>query len=435
MDQKVDDKNVLLNQLRIDRTADDEDDGSTRRWVLIGVSVVLVAGLGAATWWFFTRPSGIPVAEAVAQEARGSTSAGGASTGASMLDASGYVVARRSATVASKSILRVVDVAIEEGQRVKEGQIIARLDDSNTRASLEQARAQVTQAEASLRASKTAFDDAQPIFKRNQRQLEAKVISEQAFDSARATYNASEQDYNVRMRALEVARATLAVAQRYQDDTIVRAPFSGVVVTKAAQAGEIVSPSSAGGGFTRTGICTIVDMDSLEVEVDVSENFINRVRPQQPATIKLNAYPDWEIPAEVIAVIPTADRSKATVKVRVAFKQKDERVLPEMGARVSFLSTPEAAPAGGAAPAAVRAVIIPAEAVQSNGDTGAVYVINGNVVERRVVRLGSKSSDGQLVLSGISSGTHVVVGNLDSLTDGAKVYVDPQAARKQGEGS
>jgi RND family efflux transporter MFP subunit len=293
----------------------------------------------------------------------------------------------------------------------------------------------VTQAEASLRASKTAFDDAQPIFKRNQRQLEAKVISEQAFDGARATYNAAEQDYNVRLRALEVARATLAVAQRYQDDTIVRAPFSGVVVTKAAQAGEIVSPSSAGGGFTRTGICTIVDMDSLEVEVDVSENFINRVRPQQPATIKLNAYPDWEIPAEVIAVIPTADRSKATVKVRVAFKQKDERVLPEMGARVSFLSTPEAAPAGGAAPAVVRAVIIPAEAVQSNGDTGAVYVINGNVVERRVVRLGSKSSDGQLVLSGISAGTHVVVGNLDSLTDGAKVYVDPQAASKQGESS
>jgi len=431
----MDDKNALLDQLRIDRTTDVEDDGSTRRWVLIGVSAVLVLGLGAATWWFLARPTGIPVAEAVAQEARGSTSSGGAATGASMLDASGYVVARRSATVASKSILRVVDVAIEEGQRVREGQIIARLDDSNTRASLEQARAQLTQAEASLRASKTAFDDALPIFKRNQRQFEAQVISEQAFDGAKATYNAAEQDYNVRVRALEVARATLAVAQRYQDDTIVRAPFSGVVVTKAAQAGEIVSPSSAGGGFTRTGICTIVDMDSLEVEVDVSENFINRVRPQQPATIKLNAYPDWEIPAEVIAVIPTADRSKATVKVRVAFKQKDERVLPEMGARVSFLSTPEAAPAGGATPAAVRAVIIPTDAVQSNGDTGAVYVINGNVVERRVVRLGSRSSDGQLVLSGISSGTHVVVGNLDALTDGAKVHVDPQAASKQGEGS
>jgi multidrug resistance efflux pump len=142
----------------------------------------------------------------------------------------------------------------------------------------------------------------------------------------------------VHLRAVEVAKATLALAERDQEDTIVRAPFSGVVTVKAAQAGEIVSPQSAGGGFTRTGIGTIVDMDSLEVEVDVSENFINRVRPNQPATIRLNAYPDWEIPAAVIAVIPTADRSKATVKVRVGFQQKDARVLPEMGARVSFLN-------------------------------------------------------------------------------------------------
>lgn len=431
----MDDKNQLLNQLRIDRTAEVESDGSSRRWVLIGCSVVLVLALGGGAWWFLTKPSGIPVADAVAKDAPGSSvSGGGKSLGASMLDASGYVVARRSATVASKSILRVVDVLIEEGQRVKEGEVLARLDDSNTKANLLQAQAQVTQAEASLKASKIALDDATPIFHRNEKQFEAKVISEQALDTARATFNAAEQDYNVRTRALEVARANLAVAQRYQDDTIVRAPFAGVVVTKAAQAGEIVSPSSAGGGFTRTGICTIVDMDSLEVEVDVSENFINRVKPQQPATIKLNAYPDWEIPASVIAVIPTADRSKATVKVRVAFKEKDERVLPEMGARVSFLSTPETTgPAGSAAPA-VQAVIVPTDAVQSNGDTGTVFIINGNTVERRVVRLGSRTNEGQLVLSGISSGTRVVVGHLDALTDGAKVYVDAKAAQ-QGEGS
>jgi RND family efflux transporter MFP subunit len=432
----MDDKNVLLNQLRIDRTADVESDGSARRWVLIGASVVLVLGLGAGAWWFFTKPSGIPVADAVAKEAPGgSVGGGGKSTGASMLDASGYVVARRSATVASKSILRVVDVLIEEGQRVKEGEVLARLDDSNTKANLLQAQAQVTQAEANLKASQIALDDAAPIFKRNERQFEAKVISEQALDTARQAFNAAQSELNVRQRQLEVARATLGVAQRIQDDTIIRAPFSGVVVTKAAQAGEIVSPSSAGGGFTRTGICTIVDMDSLEVEVDVSENFINRVKPKQPATIKLNAYPDWEIPAEVIAVIPTADRSKATVKVRVAFKEKDERVLPEMGARVSFLSTPEpAGPAGSSAPV-VQAVVIPTDAVQSNGDTGTVFIINGNTVERRVVRLGSRTADGQLVLSGVSAGARVVVGHLDTLTDGAKVYVDAKAAAQQGEGS
>ena len=432
----MDDKNVLLNQLRIDRSADVESDGSTRRWVLIGSSVVLVLALGAGAWWFLTKPSGIPVADAVAKEAPGgSVGGGGKSMGASMLDASGYVVARRSATVASKLLLRVEQVNIEEGQRVKEGEIIARLDDSNIRAQLEQARAQVAQAEATLKASKQALDDSKPIFERNVRQFEAKVISEQALDTAKQTYNAADQDYNVRARALESARAQLVVAQRTEDDTIVRAPFAGVVTVKAAQAGEIVSPNSAGGAYTRTGICTIVDMDSLEVEVDVSENFINRVKPKQPATIKLNAYPDWEIPAEVVAVIPTADRSKATVKVRVAFKEKDERVLPEMGARVSFLSTPEAAsPAGSPAPA-VQAVIVPNDAVQTNGDTGTVFIINGNTVERRVVRLGSRTTDGQLVLSGISSGTHVVVGHLDALTDGAKVYVDAKAAAQQGEGS
>jgi RND family efflux transporter MFP subunit len=431
----MDDKNVLLNQLRIDRTAV-EDHGSTRRWVLIGSSIVLVVALGAGAWWFMSKPSGIPVADAVARGVRSSSSNGAAARGASMLDASGYVVARRSATVASKIIGRVVEVHIEEGQRVKEGEVIAKLDDAITRANLLQARAQLQQAEANLAASKVALDDALPIFQRNERQMQASVISAQTFDTAKAAYNAAKSDFDVRTRAIEVAKAGLTLAERNQDDTVVRAPFAGVVTVKAAQAGEIVSPQSAGGGFTRTGIGTIVDMDSLEVEVDVSENFINRVRPEQPATIKLNAYPDWEIPAAVIAVIPTADRSKATVKVRVAFKEKDDRVLPEMGARVSFLSSPETPAAGGAPVTAQQAVLVPNEAVQPNGETGAVFIINGNnTVERRVVRLGSRTSEGQLVLSGISPGTRVVNGHLDALTDGAKVYVDPQAASKQGEGS
>jgi len=431
----MDDKNVLLDQLRIDRTADTDNDSGSRRWVILAFSIVLVLALGGALWWwFFGRPVGIPVAEAIARDVGGTTNASGAAVGASMLDASGYVVARRQATVASKRMGRVMEVAIEEGQRVKKDQIIARLDDSNTLAALTQARAQVTQAEANLKAAKTALDDQTPIFLRQQRQLEQQVISEQAFDQAKAQFNAAQEDFNVRTRMLEVARATLKIAEREQEDTIVRAPFDGVVTVKAAQAGEIVSPQAAGGGFTRTGIGTIVDMDSLEVEVDVSENFINRVRAGQPATIKLNAYPDWEIPAEVIAVIPTADRSKATVKVRVGFKEKDDRVLPEMGARVSFLSTPETTKPGEASAPAQRAVMIPNEAVQPSGDTGTVFIINGDTVERRVVKLGSRTSEGQLVLSGVSSGARVVVGNLGALTDGAKVYVDPNAAR-QGEGS
>jgi RND family efflux transporter MFP subunit len=239
----------------------------------------------------------------------------------------------------------------------------------------------------------------------------------------------------VRTRGVALARAGLEVAQRNLDDTIVRAPFAGVVTVKAAQAGEIVSPSSAGGGYTRTGIGTIVDMNSLEVEVDVSENFINRVHPDQPATVKLNAYPDWEIPAHVIAIIPTADRSKATVKVRVGFQQGDPRVLPDMGARVSFLSE-GTKDANNSTQRAVAAVMIPPEAVQPNGDTGTVFIINGNdTVERRVVRLGARTTEGQLVLSGLPSGTRVASSNLSALSDGAKIHVVTQEADKQGEGS
>jgi RND family efflux transporter MFP subunit len=432
----MDDKNQLLNQLRIDRSTDVSDDNTgTRRWILIGVSIVLVAAL-AFGGWYLTRPKGVAVQAAVAKEIAGSTSSGGASSGASMLDASGYIVARRQATVASKTIGRVIDVNIEEGQKVEKDQIIARLDDSNARAALEQARANLAQAEANLRASQVAFDDAKPIFLRNEQQIKAGVISAQTFDTARASYNAAEQDLAVRTRGVALAKAGVDVAQRNLDDTIVRAPFTGVVTVKAAQAGEIVSPSSAGGGFTRTGIGTIVDMDSLEVEVDVSENFINRVRPGQPATVKLNAYPDWEIPAQVIAVIPTADRSKATVKVRVGFKERDARILPDMGARVSFLSEPSQDKNEGPAAARVSAVVVPPDAVQANGDTGTVFIINANnTVERRVVRLGARTSEGQLVLSGLPGGTRVAASNLAALTDGAQIHVVTAEAAQEGEGS
>jgi RND family efflux transporter MFP subunit len=427
----MDEKNTLINQLRIDRSADTADDGSSRPWALIGGVIVLVLALAGGGWWYFSRPTGIAVQEALAREVR--SGSGGSSAGASMLDASGYVVARRLATVASKTIGRVTEVLIEEGQHVEAGQIVARLDDSNVRAAVEQSRAQLAQAEASLEAARVALADAKPIFDRNEQQIKSAVISAQQFDTARAAYNAAKADFDVRTRAVESARATLSVQLRYLDDMTVRAPFAGVVTVKAAQAGEIVSPQSAG-GFTRTGIGTIVDMDSLEVEVDVSENFINRVKPSQPATIKLNAYPDWEIPAEVIAVIPTADRSKATVKVRVGFKEKDARVLPDMGARVSFLTPKAADTAQNAVP--IVAVVIPPDAVQANGETGTVFVINANnTVERRVVRLGARTSDGQLVLSGLAGGSRVAVGNLSALSDGAKVHVVPKEAVQEGESS
>jgi RND family efflux transporter MFP subunit len=314
----------------------------------------LWAGAGAAAaavialvWWMTAGSNGGPEEPPSAMTGngaeRGATpAAAGVSTNVpasgSALDASGYVVARRQATVSAKTTGRVTELLIEEGQAVRKDEVIARIDDTNTRAALHLARAQVAQAKASFEAAKIALDDARRIFTRNQQQYSAAVISAQDFDNAQMAFNTAQSDYRIREKALEVARYALEVSQRDQEDTVVRAPFAGVITVKAAQPGEIVSPMSAGGGFTRTGIGTIVDMSSLEVEVEVSENFINRVRPGQQATIRLNAYPDWSIPAEVIAVIPTADRAKATVKVRVGFKERDERVLPEMGARVSFLS-------------------------------------------------------------------------------------------------
>lgn len=329
-----------MNQLRIDRS-EEEASGTERRWLPWTVgALVLVVALTGVWWWVGgnRKPKPVTSPPPVANNTAGAGAALTPATHGSALDASGYVVARRQATVSAKTTGRVTEVLIEEGQSIQQDQIIARLDDTNTRAALGQAKAQLDQAQASFDASKIALDDARRIYTRNEQQRAAAVISAQDLDNAKMAFNTAQSDFSVKQKAVEVARAALAVAERAQEDTIVRAPFTGVVTVKAAQQGEIVSPISAGGGFTRTGIGTIVDMSSLEVEVDVNENFINRVRPGQNATIRLNAYPDWEIPAEVIAVIPTADRAKATVKVRVGFKQRDERVLPEMGARVSFLN-------------------------------------------------------------------------------------------------
>jgi RND family efflux transporter MFP subunit len=274
---------------------------------------------------------------AVAGSSSGTASEQAGAGLASVLDASGYIVAQRQATVSAKTTGRLRDLYIQEGQSVKAGEVIARLDDSNSLAALAQARAGVAQAEASMQAAQVALNDARPIYLRNEQERRAAVISAQDLDVAKQTYDAAQTNFAIQQAALAAARANLQVAERYQDDTVVRAPFTGVVTVKAAQPGDIVSPVSAGGGFTATGICTIVDMDSLEAEVDVSENFIHRVQAGQAATVRLNAYPDWAIPGNVVAIIPTADRSKATVKVRVGFKTRDARVLPEMGARVSFL--------------------------------------------------------------------------------------------------
>ncbi|HEX2761728.1 MAG TPA: efflux RND transporter periplasmic adaptor subunit, partial [Rhizomicrobium sp.] len=351
-----------LDALRIDRKT--KPPRSVMPLVLGLGAVLLLGGAGAATYVYWPKPS-VSV-RAVTAEARGDAAAGGG------LDATGYVVARRMATISAKVGGRLAELNVEEGQRVEKGAVVARLDDSNYAAILRQA-----QARAKL--ARTALEDARPLYDRYQRLNASGAISTDALERQRATYNAARA-------SLEVAEADVRVAEVNENDTVVRAPFSGVVTARPAQVGEIVAPSTAGGGFTRTGIATIVDMDTLEVEVDVSENYIDRVQPGGAATIVLDAYSDLEIPAAVIAVIPTADRSKGTMKVRVAIRKKDPRILPEMGARVSF------AIAGGEARPAPKGVAVSREAVKDNGRTGTVLVIRqDNTLERREVTLGAKS--------------------------------------------
>jgi RND family efflux transporter MFP subunit len=413
----MDSKTELLDQLRIDRTQAPQPQGAgtRRRWLVIGTLVVLAAGAGVWFWLFTSSHDGIPVHPVLAKAV--ATSADGISTGGSLLDASGYVVALRQATVSAKAIYKVNDLLVQEGQAVKQGQVIARLDDSNARAALEQSKAQVQQLQAALAAAKIADEDARPTYLRNQKQLGEGLISPEAFDASKSAYDAAHTAELVAEGNLAVAKAAVEVNQRFEDDTVIKAPFDGVVTVKNAQPGEIVSPQFSGGG----GIAKIVDMDSLEVDVDVSENFIHRVHSQQPATITLDAYPEWQIPAEVIAVIPTADRSKATVKVRVGFKQKDARIVPEMGARVAFLDDAHESRANSRAPTA--GVVVPPEAVQANGDSGIVFVINGNTVEKRTVRLGTRTADGQTILAGVQAGTLLATGDLSKLADGSKVHI------------
>jgi RND family efflux transporter MFP subunit len=407
----MDDKSALLNQLRIDRAVTEK---SSSRWPWIGGGLALIVAL-AAVVWFVLRPSGIPVRIA---EAQAVADAGAASAG-SILDASGYVVARRQATVASKITGKMVELDIEEGDHVKEGQVIARLDDTNIRASLNAARAQLDYAKAGLSETQVNLANAKRDYERQQSLIKGHYVSQSALDNSQTAMDALTAQLATQRSNIEVAERNVDVAQRNLDDTIVRAPFTGVVTVKAAQPGEIVSPLSAGGGFTRTGIGTVVDMDSLEFQVDVNENFINRVQPDQKATAKLNAYPDWLIPGHVIAIIPTADRSKGTVTVRIAIDQKDPRILPEMGVRVSFLSD---SPANGTTKP-IPGVRVPANAVQASGALGVVFMVRDSALERRAVKLGSSGGDYVTVLSGLSPGEKIAVGDFAQMKDGAKVDI------------
>lgn len=395
-------KSELLSELSIDRGAESETRSRPLRWMVL-ISILLGAAFAG---WFFTFPPDSPGLVVNTAVARATTTV---AAGNSVLDATGYVVARRQATVSSKTTGKVVEVLIEEGMLVSGGQLLATLDDSIPRAQLALSESRLEAARAGLNELQVALRQAELDLQRTQGLANRNLASQADLDRDGLDVEALEARLARTGKEILVAERNMAVQQQLLDDMEIRAPFAGVVIAKAAQPGEMISPVSAGGGFTRTGICTIVDMDSLEVEVDVNESYINRVYASQPVEVTLNAYPDYHFPAEVIAIIPAADRNKATVRVRVALLEKDERVLPDMGVRVAFLDQQAASsvvPAADAPP--VGGVLIPSDSIAEDEQGEFVYVVEGQSVDRRAVTVGERQGARVRVIAGLDSGERVV---------------------------
>jgi RND family efflux transporter MFP subunit len=407
---------VTLDDLRIDRGSDLESGTGRRVWVWVVLGVVVLAALG----WWFTRPRAAEVKVAAAEEKAG----GGAVPAGAVLNASGYVTARRQATVSSKITGKVIDVLVEEGMEIREGQVLAHLDDSIVRKQLALAEARLASQRRSLVETEVRLREARLNQGRMKHLLEQGVSTQAQGDTADAEVDSLAARLEVGREEIKVAEREVALRRQDVEDTVIRAPFSGVAISKDAQPGEMISPVSAGGGFTRTGICTLVDMSSLEIEVDVNESYIQRVRPGQKAVATLDAYPDWQIPSRVIMPVPTADRQKATVRVRLAFEGLDPRILPDMGVKVAFLGDEQPA----AAAASQRVVAIPRAAVRKDGDKDVVFVVREGKVERRAVGISPAPGDDAMVLSGLSSGEKVVIEGPPDLKDG-----DAVAIREQGE--
>ncbi len=399
----------LLRQLRIDRAQ--RDDGESRpRWpwiVGIAVVVLIIAGVAAA---FALRGQATPVTTATAVTA--------ASSGdAAVLQATGYVVARRQATISAQIIGTLTEVSVDEGAHVKQGQVLARLDPTAYQAQLDSTRAQYAAAQASVVKARAVLKQDRANAARMNDVVDRGYVSKQAAEQANTLVATDAAALDVAITQAKAARDQMRAAEVNLDFTVVRAPFAGVVTAKGAEVGEIVSPYTAGGGGIAGGLATIVDMNSLEVDVDVNESYISRVKPGMPVEAILDAYPDWKIPAHVIAIIPSADRSKATVKVRIALDKKDPRILPEMGVRVSFLEK------SGENHQPLPGVLVPKSAVVKRDGKDVVFVVKDSHAQRTSVTTGADFSDMKQVLQGLDAGAEVVTTPPADLKDGEKVQV------------
>lgn len=409
-----------LSALKIDQS---ERGGGGRRGIWIAL-VALLAVAVAGGWFWTTRLQAASV-KVAAVESVGVGSSGGAGT---VLNASGYVTARRRATVSSKVTGKVMQIFIEEGQSVKEGQILATLDDSQARAALALAESQLAASQKSFAEDQARLREAELNLQRRQRLFDEGVVGRAEVDTAQAEVESLRARIAYAQQQIGVAESQVRLRRTDLNDMVVRAPFSGVAISKDAQPGEMISPVSAGGGFTRTGIGTIVDMNSLEIEVDVNESFINRVYPGQKVEAVLDAYPDWRIPAHVITTVPTADRQKATVRVRIGFDRPagdkspgalDPRILPDMGVKVSFLREEEPEQATAAAPR----YQVPKSAIRTADGQTILFVVHEDRAERRAVRTGDENGDAVQVLSGVSPGEQVVIEGPATLKDGDRVRI------------
>ena len=398
-----------LAALRIERAPETRASYAWVKWVVL---LLLIGGGGAAGYAYFTRERPIEVEVASVTERA-------AGTQASVLNAAGYVTARRRATVSSKITGKIVEVNVEEGMAVKEGQVLARLDDATYRAALKLSEARAEESRQGVKENEVRLQEAKLNYGRFAALLKEGIVTQADVDTAKAAVDSIAARIAALHEGTRVAERQIEMAQTDLDNTIIRAPFSGVAISKDAQPGEMVSPVSAGGGFTRTGICTIVDMRSLEIEVDVNESYINRVKPGQDVTATLDAYPDWQIPADVITPVPTADRQKATVLVRIRFKELDSRILPDMGIKVAFLADPGTTPVATARPTP----LVPKAAVITEGEQKYAFIVIGDTVERRAIKTGGTDGDKIEVAAGLNSRDRVVVSPPPTLAAGKKIVM------------
>ncbi len=400
-----------LGSLRIDDSHRSSSSWGKRLSIFFGLLVVL-GGLSGAVFTFWNQK---PVVEVVLVQK--SANNGGREA---LLNASGYVTPRRRATIAAKITGRVTGVFFDEGTHVTEGQLLSTLDDSDTRKALDAAKADYQASKAAIADFEVQLKNARIQLHRAEQLQNAGVQTQEQLDNARTNADSLQAKIALAQSQVISADTRIQEAQQAVDNCTIRAPYAGIVVSKDAQVGEMVSPVSAGGGFTRTGIATIVDMNSNEIEVDVNESYISRVRDGQPVTAILDAYPDWEIPSRVRTIIPSADRQKATVKVRISFLKLDPRILPDMSIKVTFLG---AEPDKKSSAAAAAAIVIPKSAVRDDNGGKIVFLVKDDKTERRAVTLGGSRGSDTEVIAGVSIGDTVVVKGPENLRDGQSVAI------------